>query len=328
MADKLQVTIIGLGLIGASAGLALRQYGEKVHVVGHDRDSGLAGKAKRAGAVNQTEWNLINAAANADRILLALPIGEVQETLAAIAGELKPGCVLVDTADVKVPVIKWASELLPKEAHLVGGHPILVSQQGAQEEATAGLFQNKLFCLTPGAQTDDTAVRLAADLATALGARPFFLDATEHDGLIAAVEHLPQLVAGALLAAAVNSTGWRDMRKLAGGQFYTGTQLAANDGQAAIGACAANRQHTLFWLDQLIGELGAWRQRLADGDDQSLAAAIDGGLSLREEWLRAQISGDWGDEIPGPPIPTAGTMMRDVLGFGPRRTPPVEKGKR
>ena len=235
---------------------------------------------------------------------------------------------MVDTADVKAPVLKWAAELLPKEVHFVGGHPILMSQQATQDEATAGLFENKLFCLTPDAVTDDTAVRLAADLATALGARPFFLDATEHDGMIAAVEHLPQLMAGALLAATGNSASWRDMRRLAGGQFYTGTQLAADDGKEAVSACAANRQHTLFWLDQLIGELSAWRQRLSVEDDEFLVAAFDQGLNSRGEWLRAQISGDWGDDLPSTPIPTSGTMMRDVLGFGPRRTPPVEKPKR
>jgi prephenate dehydrogenase len=328
MADKLQITIVGLGLIGASAGLALRRYQEKVYVVGHDKNSSLAGKAKRLGAVDRTEWNLITAVANADRVLLALPINEVHDTLSAIAQDLKPGCVLIDTADVKAPVLSWAAELLPKEVHMVGGHPIVLSHQTEPDEATADLFQNKLFCLTPDARTDTTAVRLAADLAEALGAKSFFMDPTEHDGMIAAVEHLPQLLAGALMAVTGNSSGWRDMRKLAASQFYSSTLIMPENGQAAASACLANREHALHWLDALIAELDTWRQRLSGQDEQALAGPFDGGLELRADWLRAQITGNWGEEDIAQNIPTAGTMMRDLLGFGPRRTQPVEKPKR
>lgn len=328
MADKLQISIVGLGLIGASAGLALRRYQDKVYVVGHDKDSGLAGKAKRLGAVDRTEWNLLTAVAGADRVLLALPVNEVRDTLAAIAHDLKPGCILVDTAEIKAPVLKWADELLPAEVHLVGGHPILLSDQTEPDEATADLFQNKMFCLTPDARTDTTAVRLAADLAEALGAKAFFMDATEHDGMIAAVEHLPQLLAGALLAATGNSSGWRDMRKLAGNQFYSSTLIMPKNGQAAASACLANREHALYWLEALIAELGTWRQCLASGDDQALAGAFGAGLALRTDWLRAQITGNWGEDNVAQDMPTSSVMMRDLLGFGPRRTSPVEKPKR
>ncbi len=128
MANKLQISIIGLGLIGASAGLALRRHADKVTVVGHDRDTGVAGRAKSAGAVERTEWNLINAASQADRILLALPANEIRETLKVIAGDLRAGCLILDTADVKAPVLQWAAELLPAEVGFVGGHPIVLTE--------------------------------------------------------------------------------------------------------------------------------------------------------------------------------------------------------
>ncbi len=126
MPDKLQVSIIGLGLIGASAGLALRRHADRVTVIGHDLDPSIAGAAKKAGAVDRTEWNLINAISRADRVLLALPLDQVCDTLKAIAQDLKPGCVIVDTADVKVPANAAAAAVLPKGVHFVGGHPILI----------------------------------------------------------------------------------------------------------------------------------------------------------------------------------------------------------
>ncbi|RQW78909.1 MAG: prephenate dehydrogenase/arogenate dehydrogenase family protein, partial [Geobacter sp.] len=179
MSDKLQVSIIGLGLIGASAGLALRRHAERVTVVGHDPNPSIAGAAKKAGAVDRTEWNLINAISGADRVLLALPLDQVRDTLKAVAQDLKPGCVVVDTADVKAPALAWAAELLPKGVHFVGGHPILVPANMDPDKANAELFDNKLFCLTPDGGTDSAAVHLAADLVEALGAKPFFLDPVE-----------------------------------------------------------------------------------------------------------------------------------------------------
>jgi prephenate dehydrogenase len=325
MAEKLQITIVGLGLIGSSAGLALRRYGDKVSIVGHDKDSKLAAKAKKMGAVDRTEWNLINAVGEADRVLLALPAEQIKSTLATIANDLKTGCILVDTSEVKVAVLQWAAELLPKEVHLIGGHPIVMVENPGIEGASASLFENKLFCLTPDAGSPASAVRLAADLAEAMGAKPFFLDAAEHDSMIAAVEHVPSLLAGAVLEAICASSGWQDMRKLAASQFYSSTLIMAESGPAAADACVANREHILYWLDQLISGLRVWRQNLADGNIEALARAIDMGLDARGGWLSALSSGNW-EEIITPELPTSGTLMRSMIGFG-RLRPPAEKKK-
>jgi prephenate dehydrogenase len=326
MPEKLQVSIVGLGPIGTSAGLALKQYVERVSVVGHDKDSKLAAQAKKMNAVDRTEWNLINAAREADRILLALPLDEIKKTLAAISQDLKPGCILVDTAEIKAPVMELAADLRPKGIHLIGGHPILVLENPGIEAARADLFRDKLFCLTPDAQADAGAVRLAADLVEALGAKPFFLDAAEHDSMIAAAEHVPEILAGALSKLVGNSSGWHDMRKVAASQFYSSTLLMADNGSAAATACNANREHALHWLDQFIAELRDWRQNLADGNVEALAQAFDQGLEARRGWLRAFSTGNW-EEIITPEFPTSSTLMRGLIGFGAPR-PPADKKKK
>jgi prephenate dehydrogenase len=325
MANKLQITIIGLGLIGASAGLALRRYQDKVQVVGHDRNPSTAAKAKSMGAVDRTDWNLINAVSNADRVLLALPISEIRDSLAAIAQDLKPGCILVDTAEVKSPVLAWAAELLPVNVYLIGGHPILVAETQETASARADLFDNKLFCLTPDSRTASAAVHLAADLAEALGAKPFFLDPVEHDGMIAAVEQLPLLLAGTLLEITGGSGVWQDMRKLAGSQFYSSTLILADDAQSAAEACLANCQNAVRWLDEMINELGRWREHLVAGDEDRLAKAFDRGLTAWHAWQQAQVRGDWNELPRSPEVPTTGAYMRSLLGFGGLRRPRKEK---
>ena len=315
MAEKIQITIVGLGFVGASAGLALRRHQDKVVVVGHDRDFRLAEKAKRLGACERVERNLIDAVSSADRILLALPVAEIRDTLSAIAGELKPGCLLVDTAEVKAPVMQWAAELLPDTVHLVGGHPILVAADPSPENATADTFENAFFCLTPSARTDDTAVRLAADLVEAMGARPLFMDAMEHDGMAAIVEQVPEIVAGAMMQAAAGSASWRDIRKLTAGPFYRSTLMTSPSASAAAGACIANREHVLRWLDTLIGALGDWQQRLAGSDETGLTQEFERGMTARQDWLRAHETGRWEDEVDLPPFPTTGDVLRSMVGF-------------
>jgi prephenate dehydrogenase len=328
MPDKLQVSIVGLGLIGASAGLALRRHADRVTVVGHDPNPTAAGAAKKAGAVDRTEWNLINAISGADRVLLALPLDQVRDTLKAAAQDFKPGCVIVDTADVKVPANAAAAEFLPKGVHFVGGHPILIPINMDPGKATADLFENKLFCLTPDSSTDSAAVHLAADLVEALGAKPFFLDPVEHDGMAAAVSQLPQLLAAALMDVASRSPSWQDMRKLAGGQFYSSTLITEGNGRSVVAGLTTNREHVMLWLDALTSRLAEWRQALIDGKEDTVAAAIDDGLVAGEKWIEANILGRWEEARESPPMPTSGGVIRDLFGFRKWQiAPPGQKRK-
>ena len=119
-----RTTIVGLGLVGSSIGLALKGTGAEFEIVGHDKDGNAAKRAYKSGCVDRTEWNLINACDGADLIVISTPLAGVESTLAAIAQDLKAGAVVTDTARLKVPVLNWARESLPDTVHFVGGHPI------------------------------------------------------------------------------------------------------------------------------------------------------------------------------------------------------------
>jgi prephenate dehydrogenase len=314
MADKLQITIVGLGLMGASAGLALRRYPDKVRVVGHDRDPSVSGLAKSKGAVERTEWNLINATRGADRIILAVGPSEARDSLKIIGQDLKPGCVILNMSGVAAPALEWAAESLPANVHLVSGFPVYLGETLDTEAGRADLFQGKMFCLTPDASVEGTGATLAADLVEAMGGTPFFLDPVEYDGLIAAVEHLPLLVSGALLQVTTGTPAWQDMRKLAGSQYYGATLIMSDNAEAAAGAVAANRENVVRWLDDLSGALDEWRDLVANGDEKALTEAFEGGLSARRRWLQAQATGNWTEET-GPEMPRAGAYLRGLIGF-------------
>jgi len=298
--SKPRITIVGLGLIGGSIGLALRQTGNDYEVVGHDREHAVAGKARKLGAVSKTEWNLISACEEADLITIATPVMAIKETLTAIAPYLKPGCLVTDTASIKGPVMAWAKEILPETVNFVGGDPI-ISQEASIggslptgiEGARADLFQGGLYCLTPSPETSPQAVQLATDLVHLLGAKPFFLDAAEHDGLVAGVDHLPFVLSAALLETTIQSPAWREMRKLAGDVFQSATHFSSGDAATYRDACLINRENIVRWIDTCLAKLTELREIIAAQEAEKLEKTFEEAMSVRDRWLRDKAEGRW-----------------------------------
>ncbi len=297
MANKrkpVAITIIGLGKIGTSIGLALKAAGVPVTLTGHDREPDRTREALRRKAIDKGEWNLPRSVEGADLVILALPLAEIRETLQHIREDLRPNAVVMDTASVKAPVLAWAQEILPDTVHFVGGHPILRDVQPGQEHARADLFQGTLFALCPAPETTAKAVQLAADVVTALGAQPLFLDIREHDSMMAAVEHLPQLLALALAHTVIGEPAWREMRRLAGGVFEAATYLSESDPAAVLAPLLANREHLQGWLDRLLERLAWWRDQLAAEDAaERLEEVVAPLMEARARWIIAAQTGVW-----------------------------------
>ena len=177
-----KVTIVGLGLVGSSLGLALRKAQPEFWIVGHDKDSALARKAQEVGAVEKWERNLISATEDAELVIISTSMADVSKVLESIGPYLRPDCVVTDTSTVKGKIIKWADELLPETAHFVGGHPMVRDNYEDAEGARADLFAGTTYCIVPSPQAHPAAIELVTSLAVTLEAEPFFLDAEEHDG--------------------------------------------------------------------------------------------------------------------------------------------------
>ncbi len=312
---KPRITIVGLGFIGGSIGLALRQAQDDFEVVGHDREPQVAAQARKLGAVDRTDWNLISACEQADLIIIATPLLGVKQTLEAIAPYLKKGCLITDTASLKVPVLDWADQLLPPEAHFVGGNPIVVTSSMGLEAARADLFAGSLYCLIPSPQAAPQAVQLATDLVSLLRARPYFLDAAEHDGLVAAVDQLPSILSLALLRAVTGGASWREMRKLAGGLFEKATHSGSHDQAAYRDACLLNSQNVVRWIDSCQAHLNQLKEWLTTEDEDRLREAFADSLAARQKWLQEREEGRWDlDERPEMPPPPS--FLKRFIGLG------------
>jgi len=323
MASQPTITIIGTGLIGGSIGMSLmKNRGDDLTIIGHDKDFGQAGLARKMGAVSKVERNLHSACAKADMIILAIPTSEIEETLELIAEDLKAGCVVTDTASLKVPVLQWADEYLPESASFVGGDPILFGDEAGLDMARPDLFEKKQYCLTPSTRATADGVKLVTDLVSMMGAIPHFIDPHEHDGLIGGSEHLADILSVTLLKALSSSGGWRDMRRICGATFDRVTCFSMSDPAEYQDRALLNRENVMRWIDTFQRELSEVRQLIEDEDGEAIEKLYDSQMDVRIKWLHDRDTQDWGDMPRSASVPTSGAMMSQMIfgGLGRRRS--------
>lgn len=256
-----KLTIIGLGLIGGSMGLALKRATTvKAEIVGYDRDYEVGQRALKAGAIDKNALSVEEAVRGASLVIIATPILAVRRVFDEIAPYLQAGTVVTDTASTKGDILRWAEELLPSDVHFVGGHPMAGKEKSGPQAAEATLFDGRPYCVVPGINAADGAVHSIVGLAEAVGARSFFLDAEEHDAYAAAISHLPLLTSIALFKLAKSSSAWPELGSMAGPAFYDLTRLASGQPEMSQDIFLTNRNNVLHWLDRYTAEL----QKLAD----------------------------------------------------------------
>jgi prephenate dehydrogenase len=312
------ITIVGAGVIGTSMGLAFKQAKDAPRLLVHDKDNEQAKAAVKLGAFDRAEWNLINACEPADLIVLAIPLSGIRPTLQVIAPYLKAGAVVSDTARSKGSALAWAGELLPAHVHFIGGDPLVHAAGSGQTHASAKLFHNRLYCLTPAPAADETAVQLMVGIVSMLGARPFFLDVQEHDGLAAAVDTLPSVLSVALLQTVASQPSWREMRKLAGSLFEQISAGAGGDPDSLKDSLLGQRETLLHWLDSYQARLQQLRALLAEGETsaEALAQKLDQAIVERHNWLVDYQRGDFDDPELAPAVIERPSLMKQLIGFG------------
>jgi prephenate dehydrogenase len=280
-----KITIVGLGMIGSSMGLALRKAQPDFTVVGHDRDSALSRKAQDLGAVERWERNLVSAVEDAELVVITTSVPDIRKVMESVGPYLAANCVVTDTAVVKGEIMRWADEFLPETVHFVGGHPIVSQQGGDADVARADLFTGCTYCLVPSTRSHPAAIELVTSMALTLGAEPFFLDVDEHDGQIAGVEHLPVLLSAALLLSTTQAPSWRDLRRLPGETFWRATEFPSSDPEDVGGICLANKENISRWIDAYVTSLKELQEKLVaaeDGDWQELFTEL---MDARSRWL-------------------------------------------
>ena len=282
----MRIAIIGLGLIGGSIGLALKQADwQKAEIVGYVRRSELRPMALSSGAVDNVESSLKATVRGADLIIIATPVLTIKDIFSQIAADLPPDSIVTDTASTKVQVMRWAEELLSPRTSFVGGHPMAGKETSGIKAAEADLFHNCVYCLTPATQAKPAAVQTVADMVKALGATSLTISADEHDDLVAGISHLPLLLSIALVSATTQSPSWEQMSRLAAGGYRDLTRLASGNPEVNANICLSNQAPIISWIDKFSEELQRLRKFLANGDSE-IEKFLVMASEARRKWLK------------------------------------------
>ena len=328
-----QITIIGTGQIGASIGLALAEHKDMFLRVGHDKNIRIANQVKTMGALDRVDPNLLNSVANADIVILALPLDQIRETIQFVASDLKEDVVVMDTAPVKAEVMAWAKEMLPSNRHYIGLMPVLnpayldLAETGV-EAARADLFKNGMMAILSPKNTPGEAIKLAMDFSTMVGAAHLFIDPLELDSMLAATRVLPQLVAAALLNITVDQPGWQDSRKLADRTYAIATRAItqSRDANSLYAEAVSANEHLVRWIDALMDNLVVLREQLSSKDGKNLLQFLAQASLGREKWLNEKKKANWAAEnMPNVEIPTAKQVFSQMITFGAGRKPKKPK---
>lgn len=293
-----QVTIIGLGLIGGSIGLALKRWSrensEALHIVGFDQEVGNQNKARKMGAIDDSEWSLSKAVANADIVIVATPVQAMQEIFSDIAEDLKPGAIVTDTGSTKVDVIEWA-KALPTTVSFVGGHP-MAGKAESLDAADANLFQGATWVICPAVTASEDAIRNVLGIVAATGAESYFVDPAEHDSYVAGVSHLPFISAISLINAVTRDTSWRDMRTLASSGLKDTTRLALGSPEMHRDIVLTNREAIIRWIDRYTDELQSLKSELMSGDEDLAESLLNAFENAQDQRAKLELPVQRSDE--------------------------------
>lgn len=336
-----QITIIGLGQIGGSIGLALASHKEKVKRVGHDKDPEAARAAMKAGAVDSINFNLPASVEQANIVILALPLNEVRDTLGYIRQDLREGSVLLDTSPAKRQVEAWAQEILPRGRHYIGLAPAinpvyLQETGGGIYTAHADLFKEANFLVCPSSGAPGDAAQLGLDLVRMIGATPIISDAAEADGLLASMVTVPKLLAVSLMDVTAGKPGWKDASNLAGRSYALAAASAfdRDEASALTDSVLANRENVARVMDGYIASLNELRDAIEREDRAAVKELIrkaykEGYAWLAERHIEKYIPTDKPEKKKNeaPPTPTLGGRIRQLF-LGNWRLPGEDRDKK
>ena len=327
MADE--ILLAGLGRVGASLALALRNPKIQVRLAGYDPEKRVAREALKAQVVDRTLNSLREAPPECDLCILSLDPEAMIPALETLSNVLPEGALILGTSPVQSHILAWVTEHMPPGRRYIGIVPV----EGASAIEPAGLYDDTpradrfaggvmALVLPPG--TPQASIDVALSLASIAGAKPFFMDASELDAATAANNTLPALLAAALMATSIRQPGWRDARRLTGATFAHATALIdAQIPGMTPATLLLQRTSLLDRLDALQIELSEWRSALASDTEDALKHHLDAATRSHDAWLAARRKGDWGVEemSPSPPLHGPSALER-MFGLSPRRRKP------
>lgn len=278
MFDK--ITVLGVGLIGASFALAAKENGLCSHVTGYGRNRENLETARERGIIDSFETEVSAACRDADLVMLSTPVGSFRDLVLRAAPLLKKGALLTDAGSVKGDLVYELEKAVPEGVHYIGAHPIAGSEQSGLEAADADLFRGARCIITPTENSRLEAQEKIVLLWERLGSKVELMDPFRHDRIYAAVSHLPHIIAYALVNA-VNEVD-EGCLGYAGQGFRDTTRIAASSHEMWRDICMMNRDNLVDTLAVFQKNLDALGRYLRASDADSLEREFRKARTLRE----------------------------------------------
>ena len=280
-----KITVIGLGLLGGSVGLAVSQSLSDVKTAGFSHRPSTRAKARRLKVVDEVFDDMKASVKDADLVILATPICNFEETFRQIADALKPGCIVTDVGSTKMMPHRWADKCLPKNVHYVGSHPIAGSEQRGVEFCRDDLFYKALCILTTIKNSDKCSLRITKDFWSAMGCFVKIMSPAQHDRIFADVSHVPHITAAAL----VNASDAEEI-KFAGKGFMDSSRIASGPANIWADVLMTNTQNIIRGIDRLTAELTKLKKTIRSGDRKKIEKLLDAAREKRSSLVKYKMN--------------------------------------
>jgi len=266
-----RLAVIGVGLIGGSFALALRETGAVGSIIGFDSDSANLECACSLGIIDEIAVDTRDAVSDADLVFISVPSGAISAVVREIAPSLPPGCIVTDAGSVKASIVRECEALIPPGCSFIGGHPIAGTEHSGAAAAFPGLFNGRRSVLTPSPQSDVAALLTVSKLWIAAGAEVCCMEAHHHDRIFAEISHLPHAVAYALVhAVGTADVEGENVLSYSAGGFKDFTRIASSDPVMWRDIALMNREPLLASIDGFSASLAELRKRVETGDQVGL----------------------------------------------------------
>ena len=279
-----QITVVGLGLLGASITLAVLRTLSGVKTVGYSHRAITRRKARDLGVADEIVDDMAQSVAKADIVILATPIRTFEEIFRQIGPALPKGCIVTDVGSTKVLPHRWARKVLPGTVYYVGSHPIAGSEQRGIEFSRDDLLDGANCILTSTKRTNRGAMKVLEKFWTSLGCSVIHTAPARHDRILADISHLPHIVATALVNA--NSI---DNLKFAGRGFIDTSRLASGPANVWADILLTNANNTDRSIEKLIKELGKLQKAISSGNQAQIKKLLEQAGKKRAEMINYKI---------------------------------------
>jgi len=280
-----KVTIIGVGLLGGSLGLAIKRRKLAHEVFGFVRRASSVAECKKYRAADVVTRDLWKAVSGADLIILCTPLAQMRPLLQQMLPAIKPGTIVTDVGSVKSSVVKDIESLVAKAgSHFIGSHPMAGAEKTGVSSARANLFEQAVCVVTPTKRTNRAALRKLEQFWQTIGGRVVSLTPEAHDALVSRSSHLPHVAAAALVNRVLNNGQPSQQSSLCANGFRDSTRIASGSPEMWRDIALANRKNLSKTLGEFVGDLQKFQKALNKSDAKTIAKFFETAKKRRDDW--------------------------------------------